>query len=75
MFVFFPCSFNIFDGIFGYLLAEPIQKYAVIGNNFTILCETTTNVPFKWNKDGINITEANKRFVLSERKKIILVTT
>lgn len=43
---------------------EPIQKYAVIGSNFTIVCETESNVPFKWNKDGVNITEANKRFVV-----------
>ncbi|XP_055318349.1 tyrosine-protein phosphatase 69D isoform X2 [Sitodiplosis mosellana] len=43
---------------------EPIRKYAVIGSNFTVLCETESNVPFKWNKDGVNIAESNKRFHL-----------
>lgn len=50
---------------------EPIQKYAVIGSNFTISCETETNVPFKWRKDNVNITESNNRlgFFLSSSYK------
>lgn len=64
-FIFFKSSF------FGCALIEPIQKYAVIGNNFTISCETTTTrTPFIWIKDGINLTESNTRFVLKVKSTL-----
>lgn len=37
----------------------------MIGANFTISCETSTTVPFKWRKDSINITDADKRYLLT----------
>lgn len=43
---------------------EIIKKYAVIGNNLTLSCETPTTTSFKWNKNGVNITEENTRLVL-----------
>lgn len=47
--------------LFSCAVDEPIIKYAVIGRNLSILCETTTTVPFAWSKNGVNITDSNKR--------------
>lgn len=44
---------------------EFIEKIAVIGANFTLSCETSTTQPFKWRKDSINITDADKRYLLT----------
>lgn len=60
--ILFPLYYFYF-ALFKRATEEPIPKYAVIGSNFTISCETTTNVPFKWSKDNVNITESNNRLV------------
>lgn len=56
---------SLFDRCVHKKIIVPIQKYAVIGKNFTISCETSTNVPFKWRKDATNITESNKRYCIA----------
>lgn len=37
----------------------------MIGTNLTITCETSAAVPFKWRKNDINITETDKRYLLT----------